>query len=51
MAILGIPLLMIWVGVKCEMPILYYVILTAMILFDLLLMAYRAGKESDNAIK
>lgn len=44
---LMLPLLMIWIGVKTEMPIYWYIILGAIVLFDALTIGYKAGRGKD----
>lgn len=48
MLVFVMSLLMIWIGVKVNMPIWFFVILTAGFLLDSITAAYKAGKEEDN---
>lgn len=47
MTFLVLPLLMIWVGVKVNMPLPFYAIIIAVMVGDLVHAAYKAGKDDE----
>lgn len=45
MTVLATPLLLLWIGVRINMPIVYYIVISVLVVIDLAIAAYNAGRN------